>query len=89
MPSLSPQLKQSSHSIPQFPKKLHKMLDDAETRGYEQIVSWSDCGQSFQVHDSDGTLLWGLNVHGDQGSSNNLLPQSLYHSFGSYFKDLL
>ena len=34
----------------QFPWKLHRLLDDAEAKGYESIVSWFPQGDSFKVH---------------------------------------
>ena len=35
-----------------FPFKLYELLE-AETAGYESVVSWSPDGQSFVVHDID------------------------------------
>ncbi|CAJ1958130.1 unnamed protein product [Cylindrotheca closterium] len=36
----------------QFPWKLHNMLDNAETEGYNAVVSW-DGKNGFKVHDKD------------------------------------
>lgn len=33
-----------------FPYQLHRMLDDAEFKGFEHVVSWQD-RKSFKVHD--------------------------------------
>ena len=33
-----------------FPRKLHKMLNEAELNGEEHIVSWLPCGTAFRVH---------------------------------------
>jgi hypothetical protein len=32
-----------------FPMKLHVMLEDAETKGFQDIVSWQSGGKSFKV----------------------------------------
>jgi hypothetical protein len=39
----------------QFPFKLHCMLDDACTNGFDDIVSWDD-GDSFKVHNKETFL---------------------------------
>jgi hypothetical protein len=33
-----------------FPWKLHKLLEDAETRGITHVVSWLPGGEAFKVH---------------------------------------
>lgn len=35
----------------QFPGKLHQILEDAETEGFEDIISWSPTGLAFRIHD--------------------------------------
>lgn len=34
-----------------FPLKLHAMLEDAESKGFANIVSWQAGNKSFKVHD--------------------------------------
>ena len=34
-----------------FPQLLHKMLEDAEHKGFQNIVSWQPHGRAFRVHD--------------------------------------
>lgn len=41
---------------PQFPFRLHKMLDHAEHDGFQHIVSWLPDGKSFQIHDQECLL---------------------------------
>lgn len=33
-----------------FPEKLHGLIMDAETMGFQDVVSWQDSGKSFKVH---------------------------------------
>ena len=33
----------------QFPWKLHQVLDEAEERGYSDIICWAPNGKSFQI----------------------------------------
>ena len=35
----------------QFPWKLHQLLDEADQKGYDGIISWMPDGKSFKVHD--------------------------------------
>lgn len=39
--------------LPAFPFRLHDMLNDAEAKGFDHIVSWQEGGRSFKVHDKD------------------------------------
>ena len=39
-----------------FPMKLHKMLDNAEQCGYQNIISWLPDGRSFKIHDPEGMV---------------------------------
>jgi hypothetical protein len=34
-----------------FPWRIHKMLDDAQTKGFQDTVSWLQDGKGFKVHD--------------------------------------
>ena len=36
-----------------FPLVLHEMLEDAEVKGFQEIVSWNAEGTGFRVHDRD------------------------------------
>lgn len=36
-----------------FPFKLHRVLNDAETNGFDHIVSWDPDGKAFKVRDHD------------------------------------
>ena len=40
----------TSSSRQSFPSQLHHMLDDAERRGFDDIVSWQPHGRCFVVH---------------------------------------
>ena len=33
-----------------FPYVLHEILDQAEEKGYDDIVSWTPCGSGFKIH---------------------------------------
>ena len=33
-----------------FPWKLHRLLDESMEKGYENIISWTNGGRSFRVH---------------------------------------
>lgn len=36
-----------------FPLKLHYLLDDAETQGFDNIISWTKDGDSFQIYEPE------------------------------------
>jgi hypothetical protein len=36
--------------IPVFPQRLYDMLEQAEERGYDHIISWMPDGKSFKIH---------------------------------------
>ena len=40
----------TSSSRQSFPSQLHHMLDDAELKGFDDIVSWQPHGRCFVVH---------------------------------------
>lgn len=40
-----------SRSEAVFPQKLHKMLEDADSKGFHTVVSWINGGSAFHVHD--------------------------------------
>jgi HSF-type DNA-binding len=35
-----------------FPLKLHVMLEDAKTFGFEKCIAWNSDGLSLQIHDA-------------------------------------
>ena len=39
--------------LPAFPFRLHDMLNDAEPKGFDHVVSWQEGGRSFKVHDKE------------------------------------
>lgn len=39
--------------LPAFPFRLHDMLNDAEAKGFDHVVSWQEGGRSFKVHDKE------------------------------------
>jgi hypothetical protein len=41
----------TSTGIPAFPWKLHDVLEDAERKGFTNIISWTLNGRAFKVHD--------------------------------------
>ena len=44
----------SKESIePSFPERLHFVLEQAESEGYEDLISWQPHGRAFVVHDSE------------------------------------
>lgn len=46
----------TSFPPPQFPLRLHDMLDNAEAEGYQHIVSWLPEGNGFHIHDPEAML---------------------------------
>jgi hypothetical protein len=46
----------TSFPPPQFPLRLHDMLDNAEVEGYQHIVCWLPEGNGFHIHDPDAML---------------------------------
>ena len=36
-----------------FPWKLYQLLEDAEEKGYDHIISWAKDGQSFEIYDTN------------------------------------
>ena len=34
-----------------FPWRLHELLEDAETKGFSNVVAWQPCGRAFKVYD--------------------------------------
>lgn len=46
----------TSFPPPQFPLRLHDMLDNAEIEGYQHIVCWLPEGNGFHIHDPDAML---------------------------------
>lgn len=46
----------SALSSPQFPIRLHDMLDQAEAQGYQHVISWLPGGNGFQIHDPEAML---------------------------------
>jgi HSF-type DNA-binding len=49
-------LTSSTLCSPQFPVRLHDMLDQAERQGYQHIVSWLPEGDGFQIHEPESML---------------------------------
>jgi hypothetical protein len=50
----------TSTGIPAFPWKLHDVLEDAERKGFTNIVSWTMGGRAFKVHnqkDFENTIM--------------------------------
>jgi hypothetical protein len=47
---------QTSFAMPQFPSKLHEMLDEAEKNGFHHAVGWLPGGKSFGIHDPDALV---------------------------------
>jgi HSF-type DNA-binding len=49
------QVSMSTSSVTQkrfpFPHALHKLLDDASTNGFDDIIGWGHHGCSFQIQD--------------------------------------
>lgn len=39
-----------------FPTKLHELLDDAESKGHSNVISWCPDGKSFRIHDPRAML---------------------------------
>lgn len=56
----------------QFPWKLHDMLELAEDRGDEAIVSWLPCGKAFRVHARESF---------ENGMMRDFFNQTKYKSF--------
>lgn len=55
-----------------FPSKLHHLLEDAEKLNFEHIVSWTDQGRAFHIHDQKEFV---------EKIMNNYFDQSKFASF--------
>jgi hypothetical protein len=33
-----------------FPFQLHEMLQDAQKKGFEDVIAWLPCGTAFKIH---------------------------------------
>ncbi len=42
--------KEETYRVISFPSKLYNLLQDAEARGFSDIISWQKGGQSFKIH---------------------------------------
>lgn len=49
-----------------FPAKLHQLLEDAERLNFRHIVSWTDDGRAFQIHDQKEFVSRIMNIYFDQ-----------------------
>ena len=80
-----------------FPWKLHQMLDEAEQRGFDEIVSWLSSGTMFCVHNKSEFITYvapqyfnqkhyksfqrQLNIYGFQRISKGIHKGAYFHSF--------
>lgn len=78
--SARPTEKLNSSALPQFPFKLHEMLDEAEGRGFQDVISWLPCGKSFRIHDSE-ELVRILKVYFNQTKFKSFLRQLQNYGF--------
>ena len=52
-PSASKKTIDAKESRQPFPAKVYEMLQDADTKGFSNIVSWNPMGTGFMVHNKD------------------------------------
>eukprot|EP00934_Nitzschia_sp_Nitz4_P005264 Nitzschia sp. Nitz4//scaffold10_size219509//21180//22548//NITZ4_001397-RA/size219509-snap-gene-0.358-mRNA-1//1//CDS//3329532827//5254//frame0 len=70
-----------------FPWKLHDMLSEAETGGYQHIVSWESDGRSFKVHDSQEFVARVMPLFFDQSRYESFRRQLRKYGFSRTDKD--
>lgn len=39
-----------------FPSKLHELLDEAESKGHADVISWCEDGKSFRIHNPNAMI---------------------------------
>jgi len=72
---------QRPHSEHSFPWKLHDMLEDAEAKGFEDIVSWMLDGLSFKVHKVEEFVEQVLPMYFDQTKFESFRRQLNLYGF--------
>jgi hypothetical protein len=63
---------EGNHQESKFPFQLYDLLEDAEMKGFESIVSWLPGGNSFKVHDHKSFM---------QSIMSRYFKQTKYKSF--------
>lgn len=64
-----------------FPAKLHQLLEDAERLGFSHIVSWSEDGRAFQIHDQKEFVNSIMNIYFDQSKFASFRRQLNLYGF--------
>jgi len=72
---------QRPHTEHSFPWKLHDMLEDAEIKGFADIVSWMLDGLSFKVHKIDEFVEQVLPMYFDQTKFESFRRQLNLYGF--------
>jgi hypothetical protein len=88
----------TSTGIPAFPWKLHDVLEDAEKKGFTNIISWTLNGRAFKVHDQKAFEIQIMSKYFNQTQYKSFQRQLNIYNFiritsgeckGSYTHDLL
>ncbi|KAL3927210.1 MAG: hypothetical protein SGBAC_013174 [Bacillariaceae sp.] len=64
-----------------FPAKLHQLLDDAERLNFKHIVSWTDNGRAFQIHDQKEFVGKIMSIYFDQSKFASFRRQLNLYGF--------
>lgn len=81
-PQAAPQQQeQDSNKSAFFPAKLHQLLEDAERLHFGHIVSWTDDGRAFQIHDQKEFVSRIMNIYFDQSKFASFRRQLNLYGF--------
>eukprot|EP00526_Cylindrotheca_closterium_P013146 CAMPEP_0113645438 /NCGR_PEP_ID=MMETSP0017_2-20120614/23951_1 /TAXON_ID=2856 /ORGANISM="Cylindrotheca closterium" /LENGTH=453 /DNA_ID=CAMNT_0000557175 /DNA_START=62 /DNA_END=1423 /DNA_ORIENTATION=+ /assembly_acc=CAM_ASM_000147 len=64
-----------------FPAKLHQLLDDAERMNFRHIVSWTDNGRAFQIHNQKEFVGKIMSIYFDQSKFASFRRQLNLYGF--------
>ena len=64
-----------------FPAKLHQLLEDAERLNFRHIVSWTDNGRAFQIHDQKEFVSKIMSIYFDQSKFASFRRQLNLYGF--------
>lgn len=70
-----------------FPWKLHEMLSDVESNGFQGIISWEPGGMAFKVHDSRLFVEKVMPLYFDQSRYESFRRQLRKYGFSRLQKD--
>eukprot|EP00980_Cylindrotheca_fusiformis_P028711 scaffold22639_cov105-Cylindrotheca_fusiformis.AAC.5 len=73
--------KQDNSKSAFFPAKLHQLLEDAERLNFAHIVSWTEDGRAFQIHDQKEFVSNIMNIYFDQSKFASFRRQLNLYGF--------